>query len=272
MISRKGLSFIEVTISTMLVGLLFVGSLRMLAESTRAALLTQDRIHATRLADQLLREIIALPYEDPNESAVFGSEASELPVANRSNFDDVDDYHNWQETPPRDKNGNDLGYSGWQWSVQVAYVDPASLTSISASDLGVKQVMVSVIRPGTTIAAQLVGYQSQSSSTYASSGIDTTDFDPSTNRPPLANLRCESFAVPSGSTIKFDASQSSDPDGDALNFVWNFGDGSSSTLVAPTHTFTNTAAQDVSCLVELTVVDPFGASNTTTLPIAVFAE
>ncbi|MFO7907859.1 MAG: Calx-beta domain-containing protein, partial [Pirellulaceae bacterium] len=57
-----------------------------------------------------------------------------------------------------------------------------------------------------------------------------------------------------GSTIAFDASGSTDPDGDALTYVWNFGDGTLAKGATPTHVYTDDGAYDVT----LTVVDTFG--------------
>ncbi len=58
------------------------------------------------------------------------------------------------------------------------------------------------------------------------------------NRPPLANAGGP-YAARVGSPIDFDGSASSDPDGDALEYAWDFGDGTYGEGVRPSHAFAN---------------------------------
>ena len=59
------------------------------------------------------------------------------------------------------------------------------------------------------------------------------------------------------STIVFDGSASSDSDGDALTFAWQFGDGGTSTEVKPSHSY----ATDGDFNVSLTVTDSKGLAS-----------
>ena len=70
------------------------------------------------------------------------------------------------------------------------------------------------------------------------------------NRPPLADAGGP-YASGVGSPIIFDGSASSDPDGDELEYTWDFGDGTYGEGVRPSHTF----AQEGRYLVTLFVSD-----------------
>ncbi|MDO7868518.1 PKD domain-containing protein [Nocardioides jiangxiensis] len=68
-----------------------------------------------------------------------------------------------------------------------------------------------------------------------------------------------------GSVVTFDATRSSDPDGDALTYLWDFGGGDTATTASATHTWASLGSYPVT----LTVTDAFGASDTTTLTVVV---
>src|SRR5437773_2936628 len=58
-----------------------------------------------------------------------------------------------------------------------------------------------------------------------------------TNQPPHALARAPSDIAPPGIPIPFDGSQSTDPDLDKLTYHWDFGDGTTSDEVRPSHAF-----------------------------------
>ncbi len=84
------------------------------------------------------------------------------------------------------------------------------------------------------------------------------------NEAPVADIGGPYSGVATES-IAFDASQSVDPEGRSLSYSWNFGDGSYSTDVTPTHAF----AQEGVYTVELTVMDESGLSDTVSIQVQI---
>lgn len=82
------------------------------------------------------------------------------------------------------------------------------------------------------------------------------------NLPPVAQLSANTLSGNSPLTVSFKGDGSSDPNGDALTYAWNFGDGTTSTQANPTKVFTSTAVQGFT--VTLTVSDGKGLSDTKT--------
>jgi PKD repeat protein len=78
---------------------------------------------------------------------------------------------------------------------------------------------------------------------------------PPPNHPPVAVVGGPYTS--SDGVVNFDGSASSDADGDALTFAWNFGDGGSSSAMKPSHTY----AADGDYNVSLTVTDSQGAKS-----------
>ena len=82
------------------------------------------------------------------------------------------------------------------------------------------------------------------------------------NQVPVASL--DATYGGSGQQIKvnsiafFDGGASSDPDGDVLEFEWDFGDGATSSLLRPNHEYVDTGNYTVT----LTVTDPSNESST----------
>lgn len=73
---------------------------------------------------------------------------------------------------------------------------------------------------------------------------------------------------PSPLTVQFDASDSYAPFGHPLSYQWDFGDGTTSTDVSPSHTFSSNTSDPTSRAVQLTVTDSTGTSNTQMLGIS----
>lgn len=78
------------------------------------------------------------------------------------------------------------------------------------------------------------------------------------NTPPIASCRFSNDAPIPGESVLFDASSSVDPDGTLIDFIWDFGDGTSQRGTRLSHTYEQLGQYEV----QLIVVDNAGASST----------
>ncbi len=76
------------------------------------------------------------------------------------------------------------------------------------------------------------------------------------NRPPVALFTENATTVSQDEAIHFDASESYDPDGAIVDYLWDFGDGNTATGVTVDHAY----SEDGNYTVTLTVTDDDGAS------------
>ncbi|MDX2287138.1 MAG: DUF2341 domain-containing protein [Bacteroidia bacterium] len=90
------------------------------------------------------------------------------------------------------------------------------------------------------------------------------------NKPPKAVASpAVSSTAASSLLVNFTGSASSDPENGALSYLWNFGDGSpGSALANPAHTFTAAPGVPALYTVTLTVTDPGGLSNSTSVIVS----
>lgn len=86
----------------------------------------------------------------------------------------------------------------------------------------------------------------------------------SNDRAPVANAGGP-YAGLEGSAVRLDASASSDPDGDALTYAWDFGDGSTGTGATPAHVYRDNGSYTAT----VTVSDPTGVEATATAQVTV---
>jgi PKD repeat protein len=94
-------------------------------------------------------------------------------------------------------------------------------------------------------------YQSTEYIVMFADGVQVNGVEPSGNSAPTANISATPTSGEIPLTVAFDASQSTDSNGDALTYSWDFGDGSTDNGVTVSHTYTVQG----SYVAELTVSD-----------------
>ncbi|MGM1064920.1 PQQ-dependent sugar dehydrogenase [Saccharothrix sp. Mg75] len=99
----------------------------------------------------------------------------------------------------------------------------------------------------------------------ASSALYRIEYNPAGNRAPTARAAADRTSGGAPLTVNFSSAGSSDPEGGALSYSWDFGDGTRSTAANPAHTYTANGQYAVT----LTVTDPGGRSGAATVSISV---
>ncbi|MCA9048509.1 MAG: PKD domain-containing protein, partial [Planctomycetaceae bacterium] len=260
---RTGLSLIEVTVSTLLTGLIIVGALRCVAGTAGSQTAAVNRTQAVLLAEDLLEEILQLDYAEPDDAVLFGRENGEA-AASRAAWDDADDYHGWQSSPPQDRAGTAVASSRWERRVAVAIVskdDPGG-AAVTTGDTGVKRITVSVLYDGILLAT-LTGLQTEAwiSMIPDYAEATTTGQLPPVNSAPSAFIAVHTMSGTGSLTVALDGGASTDPENQPLEFTWDFGDDSAGSGETVSHTFVNTGNNTHVFTVTLTVRDIHGAQD-----------
>lgn len=155
--ARRAAGVSEVLVCTVIVGMLIVAALEAAGSVARTQRINSDRLTGPGLAQDLLAEIMSMPYTDPqNPGGAIGVDSGES-AASRTTFDDVDDYHNYITTGAKSRDGTSrTGYTGWAYSVTVAYADVMTGVGSGTIDTGLKRITVTVTSPAFVVT-QLVG-------------------------------------------------------------------------------------------------------------------
>lgn len=175
----RGLTLLEVTVSTLIVGCLMVASLQSVGNMSRTTVTTNQVHDGQSLAQDLLREILAQSYSDPADATATTWKA-ESGETNRAAFDDIDDYDDWSESPVTDAAGNALaGYSGWSRTVIVRKLNTSdfSARSDTSTDTGLRSVIVTATSPaGKTTTLSVYRHSDGGTKQTISTNTDTVSW------------------------------------------------------------------------------------------------
>jgi len=138
-----GLSLVETLAAIMILQVAVLGVIYTVTAGHEHTQEVSNTLTASRLADDLMEEIMARAYADPEGGLGLGADTGE---SSRALFDDVDDYHNFSETSGNlaDSAGTDYP-DDWQTFTRSVQVVAASefVADINATITG-KTVTVSI--------------------------------------------------------------------------------------------------------------------------------
>jgi len=141
-LTRTGTTLIEVVVSSLLIAIVLVSSLRSTAVIHSSTAQADHRILLEVAANSLLEELRGLSYSDPNGDRSLGLDADET-HADRDTWDDCDDAHQFTTSSLRKRDGTPWGDGDISATILVQWLDPDSLTA-SPKETGLKRVQIQV--------------------------------------------------------------------------------------------------------------------------------
>lgn len=149
--SSNGFTLAEVLVAAVVLVVALVPLIMVLGEGAKRTKDPQKITVAGMLAQDLMEEIIAKRF-DENPSAPV-SPANLRPEAGETrsgtppnlNYDDVDDYNNYSEAPPREVTGTVMNeYLGFTRTVAVDYVQETNFDLVSSVITRFKRVRITI--------------------------------------------------------------------------------------------------------------------------------
>ena len=138
MVEEGGFTFVEILITLVFLSIALLAVYTQFPAGMYVSQAAEDITLGTNLAQELMEEIKAMYWEDPDSpGSPLGPDASET---GRSLFDDIDDYDGLVESPPYDLDGNPLdgldgrvNMSRFRRNVMVTYADSTTLDTTSTA-------------------------------------------------------------------------------------------------------------------------------------------
>lgn len=151
----SGLSYVEVVVSITILAILTVAAMQLFGNLARSKSAVLGQNGGSYLAIEMIKEIMEKSYQDPNNADEFGIGLYEA-TDDRLLLDDIDDYHNWTQSPPQERNGDTINqYGHLTRSVQVRYVQADDFTQTAPADEGFKEITITISNSKTSVAQQV---------------------------------------------------------------------------------------------------------------------
>ncbi|MEV5891697.1 lectin [Nonomuraea fuscirosea] len=151
------------------------------------------------------------------------------------------------------------GEYGRRWIKAIEVEQDGGYGEIAAFPWSGTQVMDMAFGPDGALYVLDYGTGSNNQALYRIEYIGSAD------RNPIAKASADRTSGPAPLTVAFSSAGSSDPEGGALTYAWNFGDGTTSTAANPSKTYSANGAYTAT----LTVRDPQGLTGTASVIVTV---
>ncbi len=168
----KGMTLVEVMLALTVMTTGMLGTLSLFSAGLNAVLRNRAKLTAAVLAQDLLEEILTKAWQDPvTPGEALGPDTGESRsgATPEAVFDDMDDYNNFNESPPTTVEGDLMNgtavlsgqtlpdYGSYRRSVVVEYVDEdLSTSTVSQTDYKRITVTVGYSTRGNFIVSQIV--------------------------------------------------------------------------------------------------------------------
>lgn len=157
---QTGVTLVELIVTMMLISIAVLALSNTLAFAFSHQSDGLYQVKSAMLAKSYLEEISARRYDEntpvggvpPCSAATLACSVPGSDGETRAQFDDIDDYHGLDETPPVDALGNPLdGYNGYRVEIAVSYADAAQIAAFNLNDAtDAKLITVTVTPPGNS--------------------------------------------------------------------------------------------------------------------------
>ena len=144
--NQRGVTLIDLIVIIVIVAIALPPMIGLLIQVTRQSTFGVTVTRANHLASTLFEEMRS-KRGDENATAASATLGPD-PGETRATYDDVDDYHGLDESPPKDSLGTDLaGSGGFRQQVSVCYVANTDLDTCIGGPTLYKRITVTVTDP-----------------------------------------------------------------------------------------------------------------------------
>lgn len=161
---KAGFTLAEILVAVVVIMVALVPLITVLGQGVKRGKDPQRITVANMLAQDLMEEIMCKQFDEnpsnPDSPAGLGPETGEtrsgLPPTR--NYDDIDDYRNYTESPPKEVDGTNMAeYTGYTRTVVVDYVQEANFDAVSTSITRFKRIRVTVTWESGSQSVELEG-------------------------------------------------------------------------------------------------------------------